>query len=282
LSLTLAQSDLATRQARLPELAAAISAAESRLALLLGTYAADIDREIRGSAKLPTLPERPSPGAPVDLLRRRPDIRAAERELAAATERIGVKTADLFPSGALTAGYGGQGTNGRSGNMPPQINGPIWSVGPRAYWPLLDFGRLDALINIEKMRTHEALVTYKKTIIAAVEEVDQAIRQYHLDLHRWKALAAAAEELRRAVDLTMERYRRGEEADLRPVLDVARRYYLHADQAAIAAESAVLRYVAFYKALGGGWELYDELPPVPPAQPAIVAAVGRLTGWHWH
>jgi outer membrane protein TolC len=281
LYLTLARSEVAIQQARLPELEAEISAAEGRLAMLLGTYEADIAGAIDGPAKLRPLPERLRPGAPVELLRRRPDIRAVERELAAATARIGVATADLFPSVSLTSGFGGQGTTGLTGAA-PVIHGPIWSVGPGAYWPLLDFGRLDALINIREMQAHETLVKYKKTIIAAVEEVDQAIRQYDLDLLRWKALAAAQEELRRAVDLAAERYRRGD-GDLRALLDVQRRYYGHADQTATAAQSAVLRYVAFYKALGGGWELYDALPRISAPQPAVVATVSRLTnGWHWH
>src|SRR5712671_3410329 len=104
--LSLAEGELAFQLARLPELEAAISAAESRLMVLLGTYAAEIAGAFRGPARLPALPERLSPGAPVELLRRRPDIRAVERELAAATARIGVATADLFPSVTLTSGFG--------------------------------------------------------------------------------------------------------------------------------------------------------------------------------
>jgi SAM-dependent methyltransferase len=115
------------------------------------------------------------------VLRRRPDIRAAERELAAATARIGVATADLFPSVSLTAGYGAQHASQHS-TTPIPLHGPIWSFGPAVYWPLLDFGRLDALINIEDMQAQDALVKYRKTIIAAVEEVDQAITRYRLDL----------------------------------------------------------------------------------------------------
>jgi outer membrane protein TolC len=281
LNLTLAKSELAIQQAKLPELEAEISAAESRLAMLLGAYEADIAGAIDGPAKMPVLPERLRPGAPVELLRRRPDIRAVERELAAATARIGAATADLFPSVSVTSGFGGQGTTGLTGAA-PVIHGPIWSIGPGAYWPLLDFGRLNALIDIKEMRTHEVLVRYKKTIIAAVEEVDQAIKQYRLDLKRWKALRIALEALRHAVALTTERYEHGD-SDFRALLDVQRRQYALEEQAAIAAKNAVLRYVAFYKALGGGWELYDELPPIPAAQPAVVATVSRLTnGWHWH
>jgi outer membrane protein TolC len=274
--LSLAESELAFQLARLPELEAAISAAQSRLAVLLGTYVADIAGAIRGPAKLPALPERLRPGAPVELLRRRPDIRAVERELAAATARIGVATADLFPSVTLTAGFGGQGTTGSTGST-PSVHGPIWSVGPGVNWPVLDFGRLDALIDIQEMRTHEVLVRYKKTIIAAVEEVNEAVTQYRLDLQRWRALSAALEAIRHAVNLTTERYKRGD-TEFRALLSEQRWKYAREEQVAIAAEIATLRYVTFYKALGGGWEPYDELPPLPPVQPAVVAGVGRLMG----
>jgi len=278
LDLTLARRQLANQQARLPELMGLISAAESRLALLLGTYSADIVGDLKGPAKYPHLPERLRAGVPVDLLRRRPDVRAAERDLAAATARIGVATADLFPSVALTAGFGAQGGT-KQGTSPP-IHGPIWSFGPGAYWPLLDFGRLDALIDIQEQRTYGSYVNYRKTIIVAVEEVDQAIKQYRYDLAQQKSLGIALAASRRAVDLAMERYERGV-TDFLNVLDAQRQEYLLEDQNAVAEEITVLQYVAFYKALGGGWELYDELPPIPAAQPAIAATVRRLVN-NWH
>jgi NodT family efflux transporter outer membrane factor (OMF) lipoprotein len=285
LDLTLARRQLATQQARLPELTAEISAAESRLALLLGTYSADIVGELQRPGKFPRISDRLRPGVPIDLLRRRPDIRAAERDLAAATARIGVAIAELFPSVAITAGFGLQGGT-RVGSSAAQfkqatpIRGPIWSAGPGAYWPLLDFGRLDALINIQEMKAHEVLVNYRKTIIVAVEEVDQAIKQYQLDLAQKKALGVALVASRRAVDLSMERYERGV-TDFFNVLDAQRQQYALEEQDAIAEEVVVLQYVAFYKALGGGWELYDELPPVPDAQPAVIATVRRLLNdWH--
>jgi NodT family efflux transporter outer membrane factor (OMF) lipoprotein len=280
LDLTLAKRQLSTHEARLPELAVAISAAESRLAQLLGTYSADVTAVTQRHAKMPTLPEHLRPGVPVDVLRRRPDIRAAERELAEATARIGVATANLFPSLALVAGFGAQGGAREERPIRMPVHNPIWSFGPRAYWPLLDFGRLDALINIEEMRAHEAFVMYKKTIIAAVEEVNQAIKQYRLDRRRQKALEVALEESRRAVDLATERYKRGGTDSLN-LVDAQRQDFALAEQKALAGQVVMNSYIAFYKALGGGWELYDELPPIPPAQPAVIAAVRRLTnGWH--
>jgi NodT family efflux transporter outer membrane factor (OMF) lipoprotein len=278
LDLTLAKRQLATQQAMLPQITAQISAAESRLAVLLGTYAADLGADVQPPGKMPALPLRLRAGVPVDLLRRRPDIQQTERELAAATARIGVATANLFPTVAVTAGFGAQGGS-RQGTATP-IHGPIWSFGPGAYWPLLDFGRLDALVNIEELRAHEALVRYKKTIIAAVEEVDQAIKQYRMDLQRQRDLNVALEASRSSVTLATERYERGV-TDFLNVLDAQRQSYALAEQSAVAAETVALDYVAFYKALGGGWELYADLPPIPPAQPALIATVRRATdGWH--
>jgi NodT family efflux transporter outer membrane factor (OMF) lipoprotein len=278
LDLTLAKRQLATQQAMLPQITARISAAESRLAVLLGTYSADLAADVRQPAKMPVLPRRLRAGVPVDLLRRRPDIRETERELAAQTARIGVATANLFPVVAVTAGFGAQGGT-RQGTGTP-IHGPIWSFGPGAYWPLLDFGRLDAMINIEEMRAHEDLVRYKQAIIAAVEEVDQAIKQYRLDLQRQRDLGVALDASHRAVSLATERYERGV-TDFLNVLDAQRQDYALAVQTAVAAENVERDYVAFYKALGGGWELYTDLPPIPAAQPAVMATVRRVTnGWH--
>ena len=280
LDLASAKRELATQQAELPQLEAAIFAAQSRLAVLLGTYSADITEATRGPAIMPRLPEHLRLGVPVELLRRRPDIRAAERELAAATARIGVATANLFPSVTLLAAVGSQDAEQLAGAPPIPLHGPVWSLGPATYWPLLDFGRLDALINIQEMRAHGELVKYKKTIITAVEEVERAISQYRLDLWRLRRLGIALQKSRREAELATELFER-KQTEGHIMLGARHVYYTLAEQTAIATEVAVLHYVALYKALGGGWELYNELPPIPAPQPAIIAGVRRLTnGWH--
>jgi NodT family efflux transporter outer membrane factor (OMF) lipoprotein len=279
LPVTIAKRELATRQARIPELQGAISHAQSRLALLLGTFSSDVIPELRVSRGLPRVPSRLRPGAPAELLRRRPDIRQAERQLAASTARIGVAIANLFPTAALTAGIGAQ-TGERAVTKTPPFNGAIWSAGPTAYWPLLDFGRLDALINIQELQAHELLVNYKKTVITAVEEVDDAIKQYRAQQQRLRELSVALEQSRRAVRLATERYERGI-TDFLYLLDAQRQEFEIEDQNAIAQEAVVIQYIALYKALGGGWELYDVLPPIREAQPALIAAARRLTNdWH--
>ncbi len=279
LDVTLAKRELATIQAVVPQLEVAISAAESRLSLLLGSYSPDVLPELRRSAGLPHVPSRLKAGVPAELLRRRPDIRGAERTLAAATARIGVATANLFPDVVFTAGLGAQDGEKTSAAAKP-IGNPIWSAGPGAYWPLLDFGRLDALIDIQELQAHELLVAYKRTILLAVEEVDQAIKQFRAEQQRLRELTVALEQSKRAVALATERYERGL-TDFLNVLDAERQEFAIEDQNAIAQEAVVNQYIALYKALGGGWEIYDELPPLKEAQPALVASIRRLTnGWH--
>jgi NodT family efflux transporter outer membrane factor (OMF) lipoprotein len=275
LDVKLAKRQLATLQARLPELTAAIAAAENRMALLLGTYSVAIAPELRRPRGIPHIPERLSPRAPIDLLRRHPDIRRAERELAAATARIGAATADLFPTVALTAGVGVQGGPRQAGGAVP-INGPIWSIGPGGYWPFLDFGRLDALINEQELRTHEYLVSYRKTILAAVAEVDDAIRGYRSARQRLTSLQAALAESHSAVDLATERYERGL-TDFLNVLDAQRQLYEMEEQSIAAQEVVAFQFIALYKALGGGWERYELLPPIRKPEPAVVATFRRLS-----
>jgi NodT family efflux transporter outer membrane factor (OMF) lipoprotein len=274
LNVTLARRELATLQAGLPLLTASISDSESRIAVLLGTYSQNITGELAPPRPLPQPPGLIQPGQPVELLRRRPDVRQAERQLAAATARIGVATADLFPRVAFIGGVGLEGGPTHGSSSP--YRGPIWSVGPGAYWPLLDFGRLDALINIAEFQAHALLVSYRATIVTAVNEVEQGIKQYNAELARLRDLGRALNQAHRAVDLASERYERGL-TDFLNVLDAQRQLYDLQDQYAAEQQTVAVTFVALCKALGGGWELYQALPPAPRPQPAILATFRRLS-----
>ncbi len=282
LDVTLAKRELAQVQARIPVLIAAIATAESRLAVLVGTYSAEVAPELKKFHGLPRVPSRLRPGVPAELLRRRPDIRQAERQLAGATARIGVATANLFPTVALVGAEGLQGgevTSASAAKSKPPLTS-IWSFGPGGYWPVLDFGRLDAVINTQELAAHEALVNYKRTILVSVEEVDNAIKQYRAYQQQLRELQVALEQSKRAVTLATERYERGI-TDFLNLLDAQRQEYVIEDQAAVAQEAVVVQYIALYKALGGGWELYDVLPPIKEAHPAVIATARRLANdWH--
>jgi len=209
---------------------------------------------------------------PLDVIRRRPDIREAERQLAGATARIGVATADLFPRVAITAGAGVQG---QGFGVTPVVTKDIWSAGLLATWPLLDFGTLDALVDVADLRTHEMLVNYKRTVLNAVQEVDNAINGYAAQQDRLRNLGDALSASQRAVSLATQRYDRGL-TDYLNVVDAQRQEYDLAAQYASAQMTAAEQFVALYKGLGGGWEEYQSIPPIRQPQPAVVAAFRRV------
>ena len=271
LDLALAQREYGTLQARVAPLVAQVSAAQYAIAVLLGQYPEEIAHELQSPRAIPAIPPQVQTGLPLELVRRRPDIREAERQLAAATARIGVATANLFPHLALTGGVGvqvpGLASSGRGG--------PIWSAGPLGLWNLLDFGALDAVVDIADLRTREQLVAYRATVIRAVSEVDTAISAYAAQRERLNNLGDALTASHRAVTLATDRYERGL-TDFLNVLDAQRQEYDLEDQYAEAQSATADAFVALCKALGGGWESYQSVPPIRRPKPAVVAAFARL------
>jgi NodT family efflux transporter outer membrane factor (OMF) lipoprotein len=270
LDVALAETELATLQAQEAPMAAQISAAQFAIAVLLGRYPEEIVAELTRPAMIPSLPPAIAPGLPLDLLRRRPDIREAERQLAANTARIGVATAALFPHLALSGGVGYQSNNYSS--LPSK---GIWSFGPSTYWPLLDFGTLDALVDVADLQTHASLVQYKQDILAAVQEVDTAITGYAAQQDRLNRLSAALEASQRSVTLASQRYDRGL-TDFLYVLSAEEQEYSLEAQYAMAEQQAGEQLVALYRSLGGGWEHYQAVPPIRTPQPAVIAAFRRV------
>lgn len=269
----LARRELEALNAVLPSLTTAIFEAESRIALLLGVFSGEVIEDLKEPRKIPHTPERLRPGQPVDLLRRRPDVRVAERELASATARIGVATADLFPRLFVTSALGVQG--GRETPGASHVGGLIWSAGPGAYWPILDFGRLDAAAKQAEFRTSELFAKYRGTVIAAVEEANTALVRYRSELETVRHLSKAVDVSRRALDFHTRRYESGI-SDFLNVLDAARQEYELEGQYATAQLAVALAYISLYKALGGGWELFEDIPPAPRPEPAVVASMRRL------
>lgn len=272
LDVTLARRELATLQAALPPLAAKVKAAEYTLSILVGAMPGTLEAELGRPRMIPALPEKIAPGLPLALLKRRPDIVAAERAVAAATARIGVATANLYPHLILTGAVGGQG---QGLGVSPNLAQSVWSAGPGVYWSVLDFGTLDALVEVADYRTKEQLAAYKATILRAVRQVDAAIEDYAAQQQRLRSLTAALTAAERSVSLASQRYDRGL-TDFLNVLDAEREEYALEDQYAQAQETAADDFAALYKALGGGWEEYQAIPPIRQPRPAIVAAFDHL------
>jgi NodT family efflux transporter outer membrane factor (OMF) lipoprotein len=269
LDLQLAARELARLQSQLPLLESASKALQYRLAVLLGRYPEELSSELAPSGDLPALPQAIRPGLPVDLLQRRPDIRQAERQLAATTARIGIATANLFPHLSVSGALGTQSaTNTAQGSH-------IWAFGPSVYWPILDFGTLDAMVNVADLQAHEQLIHYRKTVIAAVQDADTAIANYAAQQERVQRLAQAISASLRAVDLSEQRYDRGL-TDFLNLIDARRQLYGLEDEYTVAQQGAAESFVLLYKALGGGWEAFQDIPPIRHALPVIIADPARL------
>jgi outer membrane protein TolC len=263
--------ELATLEAQAAPLDAQVRSAEYTIATLLGRYPEDLVPELASAGMVPAVPALVDVGVPPELLRRRPDVRQAERELAGATARIGIATAELFPalgvSGAI--GFQRQSLKGQ-----PVLGEHIWSLGPGAVWPLLDFGALDAQVEIADLATRAQLVHYKQTIQQAVREVDSSYGLYLAEQQSLGKLGTALLASQRAVTLANERYQRGV-TDFLNVVDAERAEYALEEQYAQAQVDAAGAFIALYRSLGGGWENYQSLPPIHRPEPAIIAMFQR-------
>lgn len=267
----LARRELATLSARLEPVRAQVKAAEYTIATLIGDYPENLIQELDAPQLVPNVPGTLPAGLPVDLLRRRPDVLVAERQLAAANARIGVATANLFPEVSLVASIGSQS---QGWGTLPQISQHIWSFGPGATWPLLDFGALDAQVEIAQLKRREQLESYRKTILGAVREVDTGLDGLAAQRDRVTQLDEALSAAQRAADLANQRYERGL-TDFLNVVDAERQLYDLQEQYAAAQVAQGEQFVGLYKALGGGWQNYQDVPAIHTPAPAVIAAFRR-------
>ena len=259
LDVALARRQLATFQAQVAPLEAQIDASRNAIAVLLGTYPEDLAKELAKPGPIPTLPGRIPTGGPVDLLRRRPDIAEAERRVAEATARIGVAVAQLFPDVFLTGAGGGQG--GIRSSYTVSAANWIGSIGPGAYWPLLDFGALDAQIEIADLTTREQLAAYKQSILTAVQQVDDATASYRAQQESLRNLDRALTAAHLSTRLATDGYRDGL-TDYLNVLDAERQQFDLQEQYVSAQQIEAESLVGLYKALGGGWQPGATIPPL--------------------
>ncbi|MGO9931739.1 MAG: efflux transporter outer membrane subunit [Steroidobacteraceae bacterium] len=272
LDVALATRELATLEAQIAPVEAEANAAQYTLAVLVGEYPESMIQELSKPDIIPSMPPPAQPGTPLDLLKRRPDIQQAERELAAATARIGVATANLFPQVAVLASIGSQG---QGWGTTPSVNKHIWSFGPGAVWPLLDFGALDAEVDIASLAAHASMVNYRKTILTAVQQVDTSLDAYVAQQDRIEKLSTAMVAAERALQLATSRYNRGL-TDFLNVVDAERQLYDLEEQYAEAQVAQGEQFVELYKSLGGGWQNYRDVPAIRRPQPAIIAAFRRV------
>ncbi|MDE2216187.1 MAG: efflux transporter outer membrane subunit [Planctomycetota bacterium] len=252
LDVTQAEALLATTQSQVPALESSLKQAIHRIGILLGQKPGTLLTELTKEASIPIAPTTAVPiGLPSDLLRHRPDVRRAERELAAATARIGVATADLFPKFSLTGNFGLQSEN--TNTLMKTGTSRFWSMGPTVSWPIFDAGRIRANIHVQNERQEQALLKYEKAVLTSLEDVENALVAYAMEQVRRHNLAEAVSANRRAVELANELFTKGL-ANFLNVLDAERSLYKSEDDLVQSDRTVSLNLVILYKALGGGWE----------------------------
>ena len=271
LDVALAARELASVEAQLAPMQAQANAAQYALAVLLGEYPEKLIQELSKPDLVPSMPPAAPIGTPLDLLKRRPDIQEAERQLASATARIGVATANLYPQVGLVGSIGAQG---QGWGTSPAVGSHIWSFGPYALWPVLDFGALDAQVDVARLKRRAELLNYRRTILNAVQQVDTALDAYTAQQDRLKNLGDALIAAQRAVELATQRYNRGL-TDYLNVVDAERELYDIQEEYAQAQVAEGDQFVQLYRSLGGGWENYQAVPDIRRPQPAIIAAFRR-------
>ena len=245
---------LKATEALLPALETNEAAARYRLAVLLGQHPGALDAQLEPRplpAYAKALPIGAG-GADVGaLLRNRPDVREAEQRLAAATARVGVATADLFPRVTVTGFIGFlSGDFSHVFSSSAGTDARAWSITPSVSWPAFDYGSVRARLRGSRANADGALVTYEKTVLNALEETENAFVAYRDEQARLKSLIDQAQASRRAADLAAAQYREGI-TDFLTLLD-AQRTQLSAESDVAASEGAVnMSVVAIYRALGG-------------------------------
>ena len=245
-----ADARLAAVEASVPQLQAEQVRQRNRIATLLGERPDALSVDL-SPANLPAIAKALNIGNPGDLLQRRPDIMSAERKLAAATARIGVAKADLFPRVSLSGFLGF--TAGR-GSQIGSAAANAWALGPSITWPAFDLGSVRARLRGAGAEADGALANYEQHVLLALEESENAFSDYGKRQQRLVALIRQSESSRIAADLAAIRYREGT-VDFLVLLD-AQRERLAAEDSQAQAEVELYRgVVAIYKALGGGWHV---------------------------
>jgi multidrug efflux system outer membrane protein len=247
--------DTARAEALLKETEAALPLAQReeqeilhRLSVLLGEQPGSM--QVRSAAPTDTGIKQIAIGTPAELLRRRPDVAAAERRLAAATAQVGVRTAEMFPEVSVRGFIRLIGADGvRLGSAASQA----WAAAPAASWHVLSLGRLNALRQASQFQAKGALAIYERTVLQAMEDVENALVRYRTADERLTLLVERQRAAEEALRIGLDQYRAGSIGSFE-YLD-AQRTALAARQETVSAETEHrLAVVAVYKALGGGWE----------------------------
>ena len=254
-----AQAQLESVRAQVPVLKSNIATTLHRLSVLTGQQPGALDAELAEAAPILVVPPDVPAGLPSDLLERRPDIQRTEAQLAAATARAGQAKADYFPRFTLL------GTAGRQASRLHDLSlglGNYFSVGPSISLPLFTGGRIRSNVAVQDARLKQAAITYQSTVLAALEETENALVNYATEQDRRDRLDAAVSANKTALELANVQYKAGL-SDFLTVLQSERDLDATQDLLAQSQASISTDLIALYKALGGGWSVSPKAPNTP-------------------
>ncbi|MBN2439400.1 MAG: efflux transporter outer membrane subunit [Deltaproteobacteria bacterium] len=240
---------LESARAQIPTLRHSISESLNRLAVLLGEPPGAVHAEYETAKPVPDIPPDVAVGVPADLLRQRPDVRRAERQLAAQTARIGVAAAELYPKLRLSGAIGLEALS-FNGLFSSGIATSSGSAG--VTWRIFDAGAIRRNIDVQSALQEQYLIAYESAVLVALEEAENAISAYAQEQRRRKSLGDAARSASEAVELAKIKYQTGL-TDFGTLLEAERSLLNFRDQLAQSDGAVVVNLIKLYKALGGGW-----------------------------
>jgi NodT family efflux transporter outer membrane factor (OMF) lipoprotein len=261
-----ARALLRNTQATIPRIQTGLRQGKNGLAVLLGLLPGELKDTLEAPKPIPPVPAEVSVGIPSELLRRRPDIRLAERQLAAQSALIGVAKADLYPHFSLFGSIGLQASNAdvtAAGFPGGSSFGDLWNSdsitffgGPAFTWNIFNYGRIENLVRVQDARFQQLVVNYQNTVLKAAQEVEDAMVAFLRSQDEVKFLSESVEAATRSVELSMIQYREGL-VDYQRVLDTQRFQSQQQDLLTEVKGSVVLNFIAMFKALGGGWQIRE-------------------------
>ena len=249
LAMQQARYNLESTRAAIPSLDTGVENSLNALAVLTGVMPGSLHERLGAEKEIPVASVQTVTGIPADLLRRRPDVRRAERQLAAQTARIGVAKSDLYPKFTLNGSIGIESLSASSfGNSGTDF----YSVGPGVRWPIFHMGSIRNNIKVQKAAQEQTLNAYEKTVLTAVKETRDALTGFQNEQQRMKSLEAAVDAARTAALLAADRYKNGL-IDFSNMLDSQRSQLVFEAQLVQSQSAITQNLIQLYKALGGGW-----------------------------
>ena len=245
-----ARYNLESSRSSIPTLKSGLESSINALAVLVGKMPGTLQKRLDQAGAIPKAPFSVVLKIPADTLRKRPDIRQAERALAAQTARIGEATAELYPKFYLVGSIGLESM--KSAKL-FNAESNVWSILPSVTWPIFHAGSIRANIEVQSAKQEQAAAQYEKAVLTAVKEIRDSLTAFNQEQNRLAALSSAVEAAQSAAEIAQEKYRNGL-VSFNDVLDAQRSLFSYDDQRISSQEAITSDIISLYKALGGGWQ----------------------------